>query len=314
MLTLPDEGFAKSIKQHNVNTTIMSDWVESSVVFLDDPVTKSEIIDILREEYIYESQDFAAEQVEICWAEIERRSLCMGKSSPVVLDNLKVSKSEIINVGHMFCMMLSRSAYYQKWGMKFGRDFNEQGNLFEELTCCSLRGNGWITYKTGWSNEIKNRQKSANMSASKGLITRIANELNELLGGNFEHWLGDDTKEAGLDIVSCKPFTDGWPGIPTYFVQCASGANWPDKLKEPDIKHWAKMIDFSLDPQRAISIPFSLGRVEFKRRTNSYSGIIIDRYRVLSAGHKNTEWVPPDLSRLIQQWLSPRIKELNIIE
>ncbi len=292
----------------------MADWIESSIVFTDEEVSKIEIIDILCENEYYESQDFATEQVEICWSEIDRRASWMGSGSPIIVDGLKIRKSlDINNIAHSFCLMLSRSDYYDKWSTQFGTDFNEQGNLFEDLTCQSLSVHGWKIYQTGWANAVKNKISDSETTVFRGLIANIAGILNESPGGNIEKWINDKTNEAGLDIVSYKPFTDDRPGIPTFFVQCASGAKWKEKLKEPDLAYWSKMIDFSIVPQKAISIPFSLDSDNLRRDTNRYEGMIIDRYRILSAGSTGINWVTEALSEKITAWLEPRVKKLQTL-
>ena len=63
MLTLPITGISRSIAKHNINLSIMCDWIEGSVLFDDEELSQIEIADILIEEQIYDNHDLCMEMV-----------------------------------------------------------------------------------------------------------------------------------------------------------------------------------------------------------------------------------------------------------
>lgn len=75
----------------------------------------------------------------------------------------------------------------------------------------------------------------------------------------------------------------------TYLMQCASGDDWTDKLHTPDIEVLKRLITFSSSPQRGIAMPFAQEDEEFSRQCNHVDGMLLDRYRLLSAD--GTDWV-----------------------
>ena len=78
MLRLPREGFRLSVNAHNVSLDALIEWIEGSITFADDKVTQSDVVDILMEEEIYRSQDFARERLEFAWSEVARREKILG--------------------------------------------------------------------------------------------------------------------------------------------------------------------------------------------------------------------------------------------
>ena len=97
-------------------------------------------------------------------------------------------------------------------------------------------------------------------------------------------------------------------------MQCASGKHWIDKLHEPDLDVWTKIVLFAAKPRKAFAIPFALLEEEFMRRCNQVDGMLLDRYRLLGAGRYNTEWVPDCLKDEIIDWITPRLKTLPCYE
>ena len=83
MHRLPREGFRPSVNEHNGSLDALIEWIEGSIAFADDRITQSDLIDILTEEEIYRSQDFAREWLETAWTEIARRQRVLGAIAPM---------------------------------------------------------------------------------------------------------------------------------------------------------------------------------------------------------------------------------------
>src|SRR5438105_4443497 len=73
MLQLPDSGLRSSVKKHNCDLDAVCDWIEASVLFSDGVVSRSDIVDNLMAEEVYQDEDFAGEFVERALAVVASR-------------------------------------------------------------------------------------------------------------------------------------------------------------------------------------------------------------------------------------------------
>jgi hypothetical protein len=97
-------------------------------------------------------------------------------------------------------------------------------------------------------------------------------------------------------------------------MQCASGKNWDGKLDTPDVRRWMKLVQFASDPKKAFSMPFALPDLEFLRKCEKVNGMFLDRYRLLSPGYNNYDWISQALKDRLNAWLEPRIAALPGIQ
>jgi hypothetical protein len=305
MLALPTRGIYRSILQHNVELDVFCDWIEGTILFDEMEVSTTDIIDTLCEGLIYDNQDFASERVQDAWSELRHRKFCIGKGSAFAIESSRITRiSEWQNApAHSFCVILSLANLYPAWAKQSGTDYNEQGELFEELTKESLENqfNGWCFYKTGWSRSHSKRLIS--------VIDEITDRLGELKG-NPETWADPQANEAGVDLLCYRPFVDNRVGIPVYLMQCASGRDWKEKLKTPDITDWRKYIQFAARPGKAFATPFALLEEDFRRYCGKLDGMLLDRSRLLAASNVNDKWVSRELRDRLNKWIHPRVSQL----
>lgn len=208
---------------------------------------------------------------------------------------------------YAFCLTLSLSKAYPAWWQGFGANFGPQGQLFEDLTAESVASMfaGWETHQTGWSATAPN------------LIAGIVRQVADLIGeatGDIGRWSARRAKEAGLDLLCYRPFSDGRVGIPVMLFQCASGQDWRSKVHAPEVRIWTKIISFAVDPQKAFSMPFSLDPDEFRYHANVVNGLLLDRDRLLSPGREARDWVTGDLRDRLRAWVQARIDTLPLAE
>ena len=314
MLALPTSknfsqptGTPPEIK-HNIQLSVLCDWIEGSVLFYNQNLSKIDIVDVLKEEEFYDDPDVAMELVNDAWNELKDRLVWIGGKGPFSFFSQRI-KSECSwqeNPAHSFCIFLSMPQCYDDWSTALRPgDYNEQAQLFEELTKVSIEHqfSDWEVYQTGWS-----RTKPVKLSS---IVDEIANRLGEIKG-ELQPWVHPDKKDGGLDLLLCyQPFLDNRGGIPVYLVQCASGKHWKDKLYTPDLKIWTKIINFMATPRKAFAIPFALPDKEFRARCNQVDGMLLDRYRILAAGNHNTEWISDSLKTAIIDWITPRFQKLR---
>ena len=305
MLAVPDTGLRRSIGTHNVDREIVCDWIEGSILFGNDSLSISDIVDSLCDNGVYADQDFAAQLVADVWSMLAQRRKWLGRGSPFRLSGRRIDRIRSWEEAPAlsFCMVLTFSGLYEKWANASGSNYIKQGHLFEKLTKECLESLGWVVYQTGWASGIHTQ-------LFKDIVEGVAAHLSEPFIVEAMVEVYDDANEEGLDLVCHLPFRDNRGGKPVYLVQCASGSNWTRKRKTPDIEVWRKLISFSADPARAFAIPFSLAEKEFLKTCNRVNGMVLERYRLLSPGHRNADWVSGVLRQELIDWLSPRVSML----
>lgn len=309
MFDLPTVCSNRSVKEHNINFSAFCDWIEGSVLLGDNEVSTTDVIDILIENFVYDDQDFAAEIVDSAWAELQRRLTWLGTSSPIEFISKRIRKVSDWQdfPGHSFCIMLSYAKWYPKWAKAFGSDFTEQGAIFEELTkeAMQLLFPGWVVYPTGWT-----RTHPSNISS---VVNEVATHLGEVVG-DIDHWASSSANEAGLDLLCYLPFIDGRVGKPVFLMQCASGINWDGKLHTPNLNLWRNIVISASEPKKAFSLAYALSDKDFTVNCTLVNGLLLDRYRLLSAGQTTRDWVLPELKQRIINWIEPRLSSLPKID
>lgn len=300
---------ARSVEpHHNVQLDTLCDWIEGSLAFDKlNFISGAEIVDILHEEQIYESQDFAWALVHRALAELCRRQLCLAGGAPFNVKGKRIIRTkEWENIpAYSFCLTLACAKWYPKWAASLGRHYTEQGQLFEQVASSALEKllPGWKVRRMGWAPD--------NAKKIKEVVSEVAEFLRESKR-DLEPWVSEEANEAGLDIVCYRPFEDRRPGLPTIFVQCASGKHHEHKLGTPDRKEWGKIIDFTaVFPQRSFVTPYVFTDNEFKRVSNKVDGLLLDRVRLLSAGSDGGEWLSASLKDNLCKWVKPRIAKLE---
>lgn len=306
MLTLPTVGMRLSINQHNVELDALCDWLEGCVVFDGEEPSMSDAVDFLTENNIYRQQDFALEMVQNAWGQLERRQRWAGRGTAVEVTGPRLKPRDTWSEypAHSFCLALAYSQWYPQWRDQFGRDSTQQGDLFEMLTKEALERilPNWLVHRTGWTPGSPVRLAEA----AADVASRLGEEL-----GDLAIWGGTQAHEEGLDLLCYRSLEDERAGVPVFLVQCASGKNWRDKLKTPDLEIWTKIVVFASRPKKAFSMPFALSNsTEFKRNCARVDGLLLDRCRLLSAGRTNPNWVSTNLKAEIVAWLEPRIAQL----
>lgn len=304
MLTVPTKGFPKSVNKHRIRLDVLCDWIEASVLFLqnDSFLSQMDIADRLIEEERYVEQSFAMMGLKNAWAEIDRRARWTGTMLPTRLNSKRIERVADWreHPAYTFCLLLSLAPFYDWWKEN---DYLAQGDLFEGLTEASLKVqfNSWEIYRTGWTRNHAIRLRE--------IAIQVAERLGEDLG-DLETWDTPYKKELGLDILCYRPFPDLRRGIPVYLVQCASGNDWDIKLHTPDLSVWGDIIHFKNCPVRGFATPFTFLEDEYKRCVASVRGLFMERCRLLGADRIDKNWLSSSLQNDLIAWSEPRIAQL----
>lgn len=305
MLAIPTRGFSLSVNTHNVALDVLCDWMEASVLFVEDRLSMTDFVDTLCSEHIYRDQTFANALVADGWSEIRRRVAWLGNGAPLQIQGSKLCRTRDWekSSAYSFCLMLSLRKWFKKWATQFGANFNVQGSLFEELTKESLSTllPGWEVHQTGWTTKTPNRLHK--------VVRKVATQLSEP-EGEVLRWTKPTANEAGLDLVCYRPFADGRVGLPVYLFQCASGGDWDGKLHTPDLRIWGRIVNFTADPKKAFASPFAFLDADYTMNCNLVNGLLLDRFRLLSPLASGQTWPTASLTARINGWLKPRVKKL----
>lgn len=308
MLAIPTSGFARSVKKHNIDHDVLRDWIEGSILFIDeyDFLSQNYIVDTLIDNERYSDQQFALEGVANIWYELRMGTEWIGEQGATA-----VERQRIIRRGHWqqhlaqsFFLLVSLASHYDWWTHEFGNDYTEQGELFELLVKASFETQfaHWAVYQTGWT-----KTQTLNF---RQIVEEIVRRLGEKIG-DFELWDQPHAKERGVDLLCYRAFPDGHVGIPIYMMQCASGkTTWRAKMSTPDLNIWRNVINFGSKPIKAFAMPFAISNDEFARSSVTVGGLLLDRYRLLGASQFNERWIPDELETRLIAWLEPRIGKL----
>lgn len=305
MLLIPTKGTALSKNEHNCRLDVHADWVEASALFATESVSRSDVVDALIENNTYRDQGFASEWVSNVFRELGRRFGLLGDNCALRKDVNRIQRTHDWKErpGYAFCIALGVVPYYREQvEAKCGKDYTEQGELFEQFCTESLCAMQWEIEPLGWSK--------TGTSSIAAKVDALAAAIGEpARRGAIKRWTRPHVKDAGLDLVAWQGFPDGWGGRPICLVQCASGENWTDKLHTPNIGTWEKLIDFSTKPRRGLAMPFAPEKDEFRRQSNSdLVMLLMDRHRLLSQ-----TWIDPrafpskKLAKRLVKWTTKRV-------
>lgn len=314
MLALPERGINRSVKTHNSDLATVCDWIEASVLFVDDELSKTDVVDVLIENEVYDSQDFALEFIDSAWTVMQSRISTLNGT----LDVLHWTRERIARQGvwqdfpaYAFCLALTCGSYvYPQWAANYGYDSSTQGSLFERIALKSFSSMlpGWEVQLTGWSPDNPVRLRDT--------INQIIGQLNEVANAEIDVHVDQNANELGLDLLAFYSFGDNHASLPMLMIQCASGKDWKTKRHTPDLTIWNKVINFNSPPVKGFAIPYSfVDGQEFRRQATRVNGVFLDRYRLLNPNRGTSPvWNEVNLNTDLIAWVQPRVDALPRID
>ncbi len=309
MLQIPEKDFRKSVNVSNVGVTSLGDWLEACLLFSQERVSKSDVVDLLIEEQICndDDQDLAYRIATHGWEELNRRKRWGGLSLGIdfTRDRLTRIAAWEDDLFSSFMVLLSLFRIYPKWAGDH-RDYVGQGDLFErctEVICPSLLP-GWKTYRSGWTpDDAKN---------IPGIVEALCDLLHTSGATDLGEWIAPQGNDGGLDLVCYRTYGDERQGTPVFFLQCASGKNWRDKIHTPNGETWKKYLNAAVTPSTGIIAPFVIENAELKRASLEGQAIVFDRIRLLSAKRSLPVELPEDLADELREWMRVRVEALPV--
>jgi len=309
MLALPECGMNYSVKKHNIDIDVLCDWIEASILFEVDEISKSDVVDVLIENEVYVSQDFAGEVVDIAWAILKERLKLPSAEIRFSITGNRIERANTWDSfpAYAFCLAVTCASYlYPDWAKEYGHDSATQGSLFERVTLESLQRifPSWTIRRVGWAPDNPVRLKDA--------VGEILADLNEMANNDIDLHVTDNANELGLDLLAFCSFDDQHASFPIVMVQCASGKDWVEKRHTPDLTVWRKIVNFNSQPLKAFAIPYSFTDAkDFRKNAAKVDGLFIDRYRLLvpKAGKALCD-MAAELNADLLAWIRPRVEAL----
>ncbi len=307
MLQFPEKGFNRSVGRSNVKTNYLGDWLEACSLFDGPDVSRSDVVDMLIEGQICDAddQDLAHQIVEEGWSELARRQRWGGVPVGTTVGATRVEtlqnwEDDLIR---SFFLYLSLVRIYPEWAKGY-YDHVRQGDLFERVceAICPHLLPGWETYRAGWSpDDTKN---------IPDIVEQLISRIFVKGSADLERWLSGDENDGGLDIVCYRPFKDEREAMPVYFLQCASGKNWREKVQTPSPEYWKTILDAAVLPSTGILAPFVIEDQQLRIASLVGQTIVFDRLRLMSAVQEGAIMLDGNLRDELKDWLRPRIEGL----
>lgn len=307
MLKLPEVGFRRSADVPNVDCNASADWIEASVLFDEPTLSKGDVVDLLLEEQICadDNQDMAHRIAEEAWHELDRRQRWGGLPPSVTVTEQRITSDEDWrqDLVRAFFVLLAIQKIFPDWAYE-RRAYVEQGNLFERVVeqICPALLPGWKTYRAGWSPDNTKKPEQIVEDLCQLINTRGAIDLQE--------WIAPHELDGGLDLVCYRTFGDEREALPVFFLQCASGKNWREKVHTPDADLWYKWLNAAVRPSTGIVAPFVIDDLELRRAALAGQVIVFDRIRAVSAVHADNIDLGHELVGEVVDWMAPRVDQL----
>ena len=296
-----------NLPMSEVTAERIADWVETSVLFSDDPsVSLASLADMLSEdggvdsvelydrahadpalleagEIARSARDIRAEQAEgidlqttivaDAFAILQYRERIVGGHYPFSFSGSTVRRA-VASWEHSlpYAFMLAASARHL---YRLDIDFHRPARLFERLVVHALK-----QYWCGEAQHFGWPRSDEDEPSFQRALPRLASRMGQRL-------LVDPTelrythKDLQLDAVAWRSMDDR-SGTLALLCQCAIASDWDQK--SVTVERWEKLIQFDVRPVRAIAFPFVPGAVRPFDQTEwallCSQGIPLDRLRI----------------------------------
>jgi hypothetical protein len=216
--------------------------------------------------------------------EVERREKAAGKDAyPFERKDSSIELKGPLKdyPAYVFCLALS----YRKWTARRSAPENPW-LLFEELAHYSAKnylGGEAMVFGTS------SRQGAKAVKRFEASVNDLAKKLGE--GECFRSQRTGSTKDSKLDLVAWKGFRDSRPGQIILFGQCASGANWRDKLSElVPAAFWDQWMNRGKvsTPLASVFIAHRIFKDDEWEQHARRARLLFDRCRVVAFAHQET--------------------------
>lgn len=242
-LTFSDLNIKKPNESHT-KLYYYADYIELIALFSSDYISKSDILDRLKDEgdefnerriadgeigsYDDQDNDCAHSFVNECFAFVKSRRGQYKESYPFLYDELKGiklrEKAKLTNK-HKLYLYLLLSSSLQTFVLLTKYITDEFEVLSEDVLKNYLPSHAQV-YGFGSNSLFTGCAKNKILKLSEVLNIEVDKRIIEQIPIN-------SSKDEGLDIIGYIPFEDANPNTIIIFGQCACGKNWFGKQNEP---------------------------------------------------------------------------------
>lgn len=268
------------LPQTPVSAIKLADWLElGALVSSDTSSSAGDLERALRASGLLDSDegraDEAIEQKTLeVFAELDSRLVAAGPGYPFTIDRsiLNLSEDWGAYLPYVFCLCLS----YFGWRHPPGYTIFPT-RIFEHLSTIAAKN-----YVAG--NAVRFATPRIGLPSRFNLAINVL--CRDLIkeGGGYKDSTPKRSGDRTLDVVAWREFRDDSPGKLLLFGQCASGANWVEKLSEHQpgafCAQWMLTIPL-VEPLKAFFIPHRVEEDDWEWYSRR-AGIIFDRCRLSS--------------------------------
>jgi hypothetical protein len=260
----------------------VADWVELSVMSKGTAQKRGNLTTTL------EREDAKVDAADV-FDEVERRHKLMGTLWPFKLDDpvdARIVEKRSKAKGKMLYSFLAALALRQ--------NITPEGRiLFEE---CVTELSGAFTGRAGI--RIGFPRKAPVPTSLADAVDKYVKDSSELEGKMKAPPLTDG--DLGMDVANWLPFKDQRGGYLHLIGQCATGADWSDKLTELNTYKWLDHIHWAVPPVRFFATPFVISVQDF-RRSSLDGGLVLDRVRLMELADKQS--LSGELTRRLRNYV-----------
>ncbi len=265
------------------NVEIVADWIELSVAWEQEPVSKAAIGHKIEMASGDEPSDAFLSNV---WDLLDYRMLLYGEHPPFIVNGQEVTPNLIWEEcpEYVMCLILSLT----------GNPVNPTptGKLFERVSREAVK-------------QYINGEAIIFGHPTQYTINQICGLTNE----GFKRELPANYNDRGVDVIAWKPFGDQRGNQVIILMQCAGGHNWVLKTGDVATRAWReKYITFGCTPLKGFSTAVVISNSEVFEEISLEADLLFDRTRI----YRNIVDRPLEgtLSNEVKVWCDTRIAEI----
>jgi hypothetical protein len=246
----------------------LADYIE--IFMLANPIEHLSISE-LRNEFPA-GQEPTSAQISFAIGEIERRLGIAENAYPYRLSEGGILRQES-DLTPAYDLMLLLSM--ENTPVRVDRNYGESDPLFDAVVreaSARLFGEDGRSLVFGWPARDG---RPENFSSA---VTWVGEQLG-IPDGVIDR--PTEEKDAGVDVITWRPFADGRTAFPVYLFQNTIRSNYAAKAREVEPAMWHDWLRFGTMPSVGFAIPFAIPRNDDRWLKVSYSAdVILDRIRI----------------------------------
>lgn len=276
------------VRRDDISVSEVSDWVEITVVYSNEPLSKSKLCSLLEDNFPDHVLD--DQLLDSIFQELGEREVLYGSDSPFKVDG---------NVIIPQVTWLERPEYFMCLLFSYlGAAKAHKGTrLFEQVSNIALS-----SYLDGDAVTLG----FPNEGDLPSQISQVAEKLSEHRASSNPP---PSAKDRGIDVIGWKGCNDKRKGQMIVLMQCAAGRNWRQK-KRIMLDVWAQYINWNpYTTVPSISVAELIDKSKWSEATIEY-GVVFDRARIYRYLYSRNVIIDANLRNDVIEWCDSKVKVL----